>query len=110
LEDGDPSATIAKAALDGTYEICVQALDIFVSIYGAEAGNLALKLVATGGTFVGGGIAPKILAKLRGPAFMDAFKSKGRLTGLLEDIPVRVITNDKTALLGAGRVAALSVR
>jgi glucokinase len=110
LEQGDPSAAIAKAALDGTYEICVQALDIFVSIYGAEAGNLALKLVATGGTFVGGGIAPKILAKLRGPAFMDAFKSKGRLTALLEDIPVRVITNDKTALLGAGRVAALSVR
>jgi glucokinase len=110
LKQGDPSATIAKAALDGAYEICVQALDIFVSIYGAEAGNLALKLVATGGTFVGGGIAPKILAKLRGPVFMDAFKSKGRLTGLLEDIPVRVITNDKTALLGAGRVAALSVR
>jgi glucokinase len=109
LEQGDPSAAIAKAALDGTYEICVQALDIFVSIYGAEAGNLALKLVATGGTFVGGGIAPKILSKLRGPAFMDAFQSKGRLSGLLQDIPVRVITNDKTALLGAGRVAALSI-
>jgi glucokinase len=110
LEQGDPSAAIAKAGLDGAYEICVQALDIFVSIYGAEAGNLALKLVATGGTFIGGGIAPKILTKLRGPAFMDAFKSKGRLAGLLEDIPVRVITNDKTALLGAGHVAALSVR
>ncbi len=109
LGQGDPSAAIAKSALEGTDEICVQALDIFVSIYGAEAGNLSLKLVATGGTFVGGGIAPKILAKLRGPAFMDAFKSKGRLAALLEDIPVRVITNDKTALLGAGRVAALSV-
>lgn len=109
LAEGDPSAAIAKSALAGADEICVQALDIFVSIYGAEAGNLALKLVATGGTFVGGGIAPKILTKLRGPAFMDAFKSKGRLAALLQDIPVRVITNDKTALLGAGRVAALSV-
>jgi glucokinase len=87
----------------------MQALDIFVSIYGAEAGNLALKLVATGGTFVGGGIAPKIISKIQGPVFMNAFKAKGRLSGLLQDIPVRVITNDKTALLGAGRVAALSV-
>jgi glucokinase len=109
LEQGDPSAAIANAALEGAFPICVQALDIFVSIYGAEAGNLSLKLVATGGTFVGGGIAPKILAKLRRPAFMDAFKSKGRLSSLLQDIPVRVITNDKTALLGAGRVAALSI-
>ena len=106
---GDPSAVIAKAGLDGAPQICVQALDIFVSIYGAEAGNLSLKLVATGGTFVGGGIAPKIIEKLRGSAFMDAFKAKGRLAGLLQDIPVRVITNDKTALLGAGRIAALSV-
>jgi glucokinase len=106
---GDPSAAIAKAGIDGTAQICVQALDIFVSIYGAEAGNLSLKLVATGGTFVGGGIAPKIIAKLRGSTFMDAFKAKGRLAGLLQDIPVRVITNDKTALLGAGRLAALSV-
>ncbi len=82
---------------------------MFVSIYGAEAGNLSLKLVATGGTFVGGGIAPKIIEKLQGFAFMDAFKAKGRLAGLLQDIPVKVITNDKTALLGAGRIAALSV-
>jgi len=106
---GDPSAVIAKSGLDGTAQICVHALDMFVSIYGAEAGNLSLKLVATGGTFVGGGIAPKIIEKLRGSAFMDAFKAKGRLAELLQDIPVRVITNDKTALLGAGRVAALSV-
>jgi len=106
---GDPSAVIAKAGLDGTAQVCVQALDMFVSIYGAEAGNLSLKLVATGGTFVGGGIAPKIIEKLQGSAFMDAFKAKGRLAGLLQDIPVKVITNDKTALLGAGRIAALSV-
>jgi len=105
---GDPSAAISRSALEGTSEICVQALDIFVSLYGAEAGNLTLKMLATGGAYVGGGIAPKIISKLSGPAFMKAFTGKGRLGGMLKEIPVRVITNDKTALLGAGRVAALS--
>ena len=106
---GDPSAAISKSALEGTSDICVQALDIFVSLYGAEAGNLTLKMLATGGIYVGGGIAPKIIRKLSGPAFMKAFTGKGRLGGTLKDVPVRVITNDKTALLGAGRVAALSL-
>lgn len=106
IAQGDPSAAIAKSALEGTSEICVHALDMFVSIYGAEAGNLALKFIAIGGTFVGGGIAPKILRKLSSSAFMKAFQAKGRVSSLLKDIPVRVITNDKTALLGAGRVAA----
>jgi glucokinase len=109
IAQGDPSAAISKSALEGTSEICVQTLDIFVSIYGATAGNLALQVVATGGTFVGGGIAPKILRKLSSTAFMKAFQAKGRMSALLKDIPVRVITNDKTALLGAGRVAALAV-
>lgn len=108
IAHGDPAAAIAKSALANTAPISVQALDVFVSIYGAEAGNLALKVVATGGTFVGGGIAPKIIAKLSGPAFMKAFSAKGRVSALLSEIPVRVITNDKTALLGAGRVAALA--
>jgi len=106
---GDPSATIAKSALEGTSDICVQALDVFVSIYGAEAGNLALKVVATGGTFVGGGIAPKILRKLSSTTFMKAFTAKGRVSNWLKDVPVRVITNDKAALFGAGRVAALAL-
>ena len=106
---GDPSAAIAQSALEGTSDICVQALDIFVSVYGAEAGNLALKVVATGGMFVGGGIAPKIIRKLSSSTFLKAFQAKGRMSHLLRDIPVRVITNDKTALLGAGRVAALAV-
>jgi glucokinase len=109
LAHADPSATIAKSALEGTSGICVQALDIFVSIYGAEAGNLALKVVATGGTYVGGGIAPKIIRKLSSSAFMKSFSEKGRISPLLKDIPVRVITNDKTALFGAGRVAALAI-
>ena len=109
MTHGDPSAAIATSALEGTSDICVQALDIFVSVYGAEAGNLALKVVATGGMFVGGGIAPKIIRKLSSSTFIKAFTAKGRMSHLLEDIPVRVITNDKTALLGAGRVAALAL-
>jgi glucokinase len=109
LAQGDPSAAISKSALEGTSGICMQALDIFVSIYGAEAGNLTLKMLATGGTFVGGGIAPKIIRKLSSTAFMKSFSAKGRSSGILKDIPVRVITNDKTALLGAGRVAALGL-
>jgi len=109
VAQGDPSAAIATSALEGTSDICVQALDIFVSVYGAEAGNLALKVVATGGMFVGGGIAPKIIRKLSSSTFTKAFNAKGRMSNLLQDIPVRVITNDKTALLGAGRVAAIAL-
>jgi glucokinase len=85
----------------------VQALELFVSLYGAEAGNLALKVLATHGVYVGGGIAPKILPKLRERAFRESFLTKGRMRPLLEAIPVRVILNDKTALLGAARCAAL---
>jgi glucokinase len=110
IAQGDPSAAISKSALEGTSAICVQALDIFVCLYGSEAGNLALKMLATGGTYVGGGIAPKIIRKLSSTAFMKAFTAKGRFGSILKDIPVRVITNDKTALLGAGRVAALSLK
>ena len=109
IAQGDPSAAVAQSGLEGTAALSAQALEIFISIYGAEAGNLALKVVATGGTFVGGGIAPKIIRKLAGPTFMSAFTAKGRVSPLLRNIPVRVITNDKTALLGAGRVAALNL-
>ena len=101
----DPAAAISRAAMAGTCQLCEQALDLFISIYGAEAGNMALKVMATGGLFLGGGIAPKILSKLKGPLFMDAFRTKGRLQRVLELIPVSVITNDKTALLGAARCA-----
>jgi len=109
IAHGDPSAAVAKSALEGKAEIAVKALDMFVSIYGAEAGNLALKVVATGGVFIGGGIAPKIVEKLKGPAFMKAFSEKGRVGSLLANTRVCVITNDKTALLGSGRVAAMQL-
>jgi glucokinase len=108
MGQGDAAAAIARAALAGSCPLCGQALDLFVSLYGAEAGNLALRTLATGGVFVGGGIAPKIIDRLQGPAFMLAFTAKGRLSPLLETIPVRVILNDRTALLGAGRCALLN--
>jgi len=107
MEKDDPSAVISRSALENKSKLCSDALDLFVSLYGSEAGNLALKLLSTGGLFVGGGIAPKILPRLRGPAFMESFLAKGRLRSVLEKIPVRVILNDNTALLGAARGAML---
>lgn len=107
MREEDPPTVISTLALGGGCELCAQALNLFVSVYGAEAGNLALRVLATGGVFLGGGISPKILPKMKEPAFMRAFTAKGRMKSLLEAIPVRVILNDKTALLGAARVAAL---
>jgi glucokinase len=107
MAHSDPAAAISRAGMDGKCSLCEQALDLFVSIYGAEAGNLALKLMATGGVYLGGGIAPKMLAKLSGPLFMQAFAGKGRMQALLESMPVMVITNDQIALLGAARCAQL---
>jgi glucokinase len=77
-----------------------------VHLYGVEAGNLALKIMATGGFYIGGGIAPKILKPLSSGGFMAAFCAKGRMRPLLEQIPVRVILNDRTALFGPAIVAA----
>ena len=103
----DPAAAISAAAMDAKCPMSEQAMDIFVSIFGAEAGNLGLKIKATGGVFLAGGIAPKILAKLATPLFLDAFLSKGRLRHLMEVMPVNVIINDKLALLGAARCALM---
>lgn len=102
----DPSAAISLAAMAGSDPLCVQALDILAGCYGAEAGNLALKIMAGGGVYVGGGIAPKILAKIKSPIFLEAFLGKGRMRPLLEAMPLRVIMNENTALLGAARRAA----
>ena len=103
----DRSVLISQAALAGEPEIAVQALDMFVSSYGAEAGNLALKGKAIGGVYVGGGIAPKILSKLKSGTFMQAFNDKGRYRELVSSIPVHVILNDKAALRGAAYHATL---
>jgi glucokinase len=111
MRHGDPAPVISQHALDGKSPLCLHALELFVSLYGAEAGNLALKIMATGGVYLGGGIAPKIVSsiKMKDPEFMNAFTAKGRMRPLLQDIPVRVIMNPKTALLGAARHAALDL-
>lgn len=105
IRSGNPSAIITQAGLARTCPLCVKALDWYVSLYGAEAGNLALKMMATGGIYIGGGIAPKIVRKLKEANFIESFRSKGRMRELLAAIPVRVIMNDQAALLGAARVA-----
>jgi glucokinase len=106
LKKGDPAAVISRAALDGTESLAEKALDLWIAVYGAEAANLALKVMATGGLFLAGGISPKILAKLTGPLFMKTFLEKGRLRSLVEAIPVQVVTNERAGLLGAARCAA----
>jgi glucokinase len=103
MRETEPAAAISQAAMDGKCALSEHALNIFISIYGAEAGNLALKMLATGGVFLAGGIAPKILSKLAEPFFMQSFLDKGRMRSLLESMPVHVIMNDKIALMGAAQ-------
>ncbi len=110
IEQEDPGITVSRAAIGGKSDLCVKALDLFVSIYGAEAGNLALKAKAVGGLYVGGGIDPNIISKLRDGTFTKSFREKGRLSGLMEAIPIRVILNPKTALYGAAHCAVLDLR
>jgi glucokinase len=107
INAGDPPAVITWGALDDSCPMCCKALEIFISVYGAESGNAALRFLATGGVYLGGGIPPKIIEKLKGPAFMVAFTNKGRLSPLVQSIPVHIILNERTALLGAGRAALM---
>ena len=100
MQQGDAAAVIAEAALSERDDLCVEALDWFVRLYGAEAGNLALKVMSRGGLYLGGGIAPKILPRLQNGTFLDTFFSKGRMRPLLEAMPVSVILNDRAALYG----------
>ena len=97
----DPTPIIVQAGLNQESELCIETLSVFVSILGSEAGNMALKLMARGGIYLGGGIPPKILAKLKDGTFMAAFVKKGRFSDMLSHIPVYVILNKKPALLGA---------
>jgi len=99
----DPTPVIAQAAQDPDRpcELCRKTLEVFVSILGAEAGNMALRVLATGGVYLGGGIPTRLLAALDSDNFRKAFCNKGRLSGLLEQVPVYVISNPKIALLGA---------
>ena len=106
LRTGDLPAVVTQAGLAGRDAVCVEAVDCFTANYGAEAGNLALKMLALGGLYIGGGIAPKMMAKMQSPVFLEAFHHKGRLSTLLRSMPVYVILNDKTALQGAAWYAA----
>jgi len=101
----DPNSVITQMALSAKSEICSKALDMVVSVYGAEAGNLALKVLSVGGLYVGGGIAPRILEKLKDGTFMKSFTDKGRLSQLLINMPVRIILDSRAALLGAAAYA-----
>ena len=101
----DPNAVITELALAAKSEICVKTLDMFTSAYGAEAGNLALKVLSIGGLYIGGGIGPRILEKLKDGTFMRAFTDKGRLSQLLINMPVRLILESRAAVLGAAAYA-----
>lgn len=97
----DPTPVIAQAADAKSSELCVKTFEMFVSILGAEAGNLALTVMATGGVYLGGGIPKRILPMLRDERFMQAFRYKGRFASLMNQIPVHVMTHPRPALLGA---------
>jgi glucokinase len=104
-ESEDPNAVIGTCADDGSSDLCVQTMQMFAAAYGAETGNIALKVLAAGGMYLGGGIAPKSLKTLRAGGFIEAFLDKGRLSPVLQSIPVRVILDDTCALLGAAAYA-----
>lgn len=106
LDDPNAPAQISRAAFEHRCPGCVETLEMFVEAYGAESGNLALRTVSTGGLFIGGGIAPKILPALATGAFMDAFRAKQPLDKMLAAMPVKVILNDEAGLLGAAVYAA----
>ncbi len=103
---GDPSAVITQMGLAGEDPLCVATLDLFCTLYGAEAGNLALKCLALGGVFVGGGIGPKMLPALKRGAFLKGFTDKGRFASLLGSLEINVALNPRAPLLGAGHFAA----
>ena len=99
----DPPALISKIALEGKAAICNQALTIFVGVFGAETGNCALHYMTTGGIFIGGSIAAKIVPKMKDPVFLESFLDKGRMEAILKDMPVKIVASDDCGLIGAAR-------
>ncbi len=106
----DHAAAISMAANDSRCPLCSDALDMFIQLYGAEAGNHALKIMATAGVYIGGGIAPKNLDHFRNSNFMDSFSSKGRMEQMMLDMPVKIILNERTALYGPAVFAGTELR
>lgn len=107
MTEDDPSVIISRLAQEDGVAICKRALEIFIRCYGAEAGNLAIKMLATGGVFIGGGIAPKLLDELKQGDFMEAFLNKGRMRSIMEDMPVKVVLEPRAALFGAAHYAQI---
>lgn len=105
FEQEDPASVISRNGLSKKFEACEKALEMFVSIYGAVAGNLALQIMARGGVYIGGGIAPEILPLVKSDLFLEAFRDKGKFSDLMEQIPVKVIMNKSAPLLGAAYFA-----
>lgn len=99
----DPPALISRTALEGKAAICDRALSIFVSVFGAQTGNCALNFMSTGGIFIGGSIAAKIVPKMKDPVFMESFLDKGRMETILKDMPVKIVANDDCGIIGAAR-------
>src|SRR5246127_119149 len=99
----DPPALISKLALEGKSAICDQAMSIFVSVFGAQTGNCALNFMSTGGIFIGGSIAAKIVPKMKDPVFLESFLDKGRMGAILKDMPVKIVVNDDCGMIGAAR-------
>ena len=102
-ETKDPPALISQLASEGKATICDQTLKMFVSVYGSETGNCALNFMATGGIFIGGSIAAKNLTRMQDPVFMKSFLDKGRMKTLLADMPVKIVLNDDSGIIGAAR-------
>jgi glucokinase len=108
--DADPAPFITKSGLERTCPICTETLDLWTQIYGAEAGNLALKVLALGGVYVAGGIAVKILPKMKDGTFFSAFKDKWHFTNMLADVPVSIVLNESAPLIGAAYEAYAALK
>lgn len=108
MQSDDPAAVISRYAMEEYNPLAVAALDMFCRIYGAQAGNLALTCLATGGVYIAGGIAPKIIKKLQDDTFINAFRDKNKMSHLLEAMPVRVVLNPQVGVRGAALVASRS--
>lgn len=106
MKKDDPASVITDNAIECKDPLCSKALDMFCSIYGAEAGNLALKSLSTGGVYVAGGIAPKIITKLMEGGFREAFQAKGRMEKILKKIPLYIVTDTRLGLRGAAYLAS----
>lgn len=108
--DADPAPFITKSGLDKSCPVCVETLDLWCAVYGAEAGNLALKVLALGGVYVAGGIAVKILSKIQDGTFFNAFRDKWHFTEVLSNVPVSVVLNESAPLIGAAYEALAAIK